>query len=168
MIAKTIEVKPLENGNTDGLYHYTVSGLNNYWLEPGLFEISEYEGEEYITFPHLFDLNAAIGMHICRLQRPLGPLEIRFIRGELDFSQAELGAVLGFKDKQRVAKAELLTDGRQFLNAAADMLLRHIYMDILGFSPLVGDDIRQAAAEMGKNMTNRRQIIEEENWQLAA
>lgn len=165
----SIQVVPLEcDADTENLYHYTQCGLTNYWLSPGLFIIGEYYEEETITFPKLYEVQAVIGMHICSLKRPLGPREIRFLRGEFNWSQTELGHALGYRDKQTVAKAEKwLEDGLKSLMGPADLLLRRIYLTYLGELPLIGDEYRNEAISLGANMT-KPHLIEEKNWQIAA
>lgn len=165
---KPITVIPLESEHIQSLYHYTESGLNNYWLSPDLFEMSEFEGQDAVTFPAFDDMQAAIGLHICSLGRALGPREIRFLRGELNFSQRELGQILGYRDKQSVAKAERLNKNREPLSATADMLLRHRYLSYLGRGDeIIGDEYRQDALQLAQAL-RQPHPMQEQDWQLAA
>lgn len=71
-MTKLITIAPLDDdGTANGLYHYKICGLDNYWLTPDLYERGPTEGIETPTFPRLFDVQAAIGMHVCSLDRPL-------------------------------------------------------------------------------------------------
>ena len=45
-------------------------------------------------------------MHVCSLDRILTGKEVRFLRTDIGYTQSELGSVLGYKDKQRVAAVE--------------------------------------------------------------
>ena len=160
-----LRIKPL--ADAEGLYHYKESGLDNYWLSPDLYELGEYDGMETVTFSKLFDIQAAIGMHICSFDRPLGPKEIRFLRTELGFSQADMGRALGYKDKQRVAAAEKQNTSRQALLGPADLLLRQLYLGYLGQQPLIGEEYKARALHVGQ-LLNQPCLVEEQNWQIAA
>lgn len=161
-----IEVHDLSpDADREQFYHYSLSGLNNYWLAPGLFEISK-DGD--LRLLELDNIQAAIGMHICGLQRPLGPREIRFLRGELNFSQTELGRLLGYSDKQRVAAAEKRTDDRKPLAPTADMLLRSHYLGMIGKHDLVGDDYRIAAIAMSEALNRPMQPVDDMDHLVAA
>lgn len=161
-----IEVRDLSpDANREDYYHYSLSGLDNYWLAPGLFEINE-DGD--LRLLELDNIQAAIGMHICGLVRPLGPREIRFLRSEMELSQAELGLILGYKDKQRVLAAEKLTDDRKPLAPSADMLLRSHYLGMLGRHDLVGDAYRQAAITMSEALSRPVHPVDDTDHLLAA
>ena len=106
-MTKLITIAPLDDdGTANGLYHYKICGLDNYWLTPNLYERGLTEGIETLTFSRLFDVQTAIGMHVCSLDRPLAGKEVRFLRTDISYTQTEQGSVLGYKDKQRVAAAE--------------------------------------------------------------
>ena len=161
-----IEVHDLSpDADREKFYHYSLSGLDNYWLAPELFEISK-DGD--VRLLELDNIQAGISMHICGLQRPLGPREIRFLRGELNFSQTELGRLLGYSDKQRVAAAEKLTDERKPLAPTADMLLRSRYLGMLGVHDLIGEDYRKAAVAMSEALNRPLHPVAETDHLLAA
>jgi len=161
-----IKVRNLSpDADRDEFYHYSLSGLNNYWLAPELFEISK-DGD--LRLLELDNIQAAIGMHLCRLRRPLGPHEIRFLRGEMAFSQTDLGRLLGYSDKQRVAAAEKRTDDRKPLAPTAEMLLRSHYLGMLGVHHLVGEDYRKAAIAMSKALNRSLHPVAETDHLLAA
>lgn len=160
-----LQIKPA--AETDGLYHYKESGLDNYWLSSDLFQIGEYDGMKTVTFPKLFDIQATIGIHICSFDRLLGAKEIRFLRTELGFSQADMGRALGYKDKQRVAAAEKLDASRKALLGAADLLLRQLYLNAVGQQSLIGDAYKAQALELGKSL-NQPHLVDDQNWEIAA
>lgn len=140
-----IRIIPLaDDADHAALYHYELSGLDGYWLAPELFEVSHRDGEPFISFPQFDHMQAAIGMHLCRLARPLGPREIRFLRSELDLSQGDLGRLLGYRDKQRVAAAERLVDDRRPLAPTADLLLRSHYLGMIGAHDPVHNPVGKA------------------------
>ena len=56
-MTKLITIAPLDDdGTANGLYHYKICGLDNYWLTPDLYERGPTEGIETPTFPRLFDV----------------------------------------------------------------------------------------------------------------
>ena len=161
-----IKVRNLSpDADREQFYHYNLSGLDNYWLAPGLFEISE-DGD--LRLLALDNIHAAIGLHLCRLRRPLGPREIRFLRGEMAFSQTDLGRLLGYSDKQRIAAAEKRNERRKPLAPTADMLLRSHYLGMLGKHDLVGDDYRMAAIAMSEALNQPLQTVVATDHLLAA
>lgn len=160
-----LQIKPL--ADTEGLYHYRDCGLDKYWLSPDLYELGEYDGMETVTFSKLDEIQATIGMHICSFDRPLGPKEIRFLRTELGFSQADMGRALGYRDKQRVAAAEKQDTSRQALLGPADLLLRQLYLGSVGQQPLIGDAYKSRALSLGKSLTQPH-LVDDQNWQIAA
>ena len=165
----SLKILPLDDqADKHDLYHYTSSGLDNYWLSGDLYEKGWVDGEEIIRFPQFDDVQAAIGMHICELHRLLGPREIRFLRGELNFSQRELGQALGYADKQIVLRAESRSKSYKPLIAAADMLLRHHYLGMLGAHQLVGDAYRAAAIQMSAAIATPVPVVDQTDHVVAA
>ena len=160
-----LKIQPLDK--IEGLYHYTASGLDNYWLSSKLYESDEYDGQKTISFSKLDQIHAAIGMHICSLNRPLEAKEVRFLRTEIGLSQADLGQALGYKDKQRVAAAEKQGAKRVALLGPADLLLRNYYLNWLGQQPLAGQAFRDKALQQGQSL-NSSLRKEKANWQIAA
>ena len=123
-------------------------GLHHYWLAPNLFGA---DGAARRADPATID--AAVGAHLCRLRRPLGPRELRCLRAGLGLSQAGLGALLGYRDKQRVAAAEKRGGGRRPLAPTAELLLRSHYLAFTGAARLTGDEYRAAAAAIAAALT---------------
>ncbi|MBK6279263.1 MAG: hypothetical protein IPF57_14575 [Gammaproteobacteria bacterium] len=80
------------------MYHYTMCGLPNVWLENG-FQVhrSKAYGES-VSIHDVKGLHRAIGLDIARVPRALHRDEIRFLRIELDMSQRALADVLGVKE----------------------------------------------------------------------
>ena len=162
---RALKIKPIDRN--EDLYHYKASGLDNYWLSPGLYEMGEHDGQKTITFHKLPQIHAAIGIHICSLNRPLGSREVRFLRTEIGLSQADLGHALGYKDKQRVAAAEKQDGKRTPLLGPADLLLREHYLNWLGPHPLAGKAFRDNAIQLGQSLYHPHPA-EDLNWQIVA
>ena len=129
---------------------FPADGLAGYWLSPALFGIGA-DGGPALAAPGLVE--AAIGRHLCRLRRPLGPREIRFLRAGLGVSQAGLGRLLGYRDKQRVAAAEKRAGAPRPLVPTAEMLLRSHYLGMHGAARLSGTDYRSAAMAVAGTLT---------------
>lgn len=92
---KDLEDKPL---------HYKDCGLDNIFLMNG-FETETHDGDEYVTIKDMDGLHRAIGLHIIMSRKAPSGREVRFLRNEMDLSQAELGNTLGVTD-QSVARWE--------------------------------------------------------------
>jgi len=84
--------------------HYKDCGLDNIYLLNG-FDWETHDGEEYVSITDIDELHRAIGIHIVLARKAPSSKEIRFLRNEMDISQAELGKVFGVSD-QSVARWE--------------------------------------------------------------
>lgn len=98
-----IYYRPDEAVGSDAL-HYKDCGLDYVYLLNG-FRREEYDGDEYVSITDVDGLHRAIGLYIVRHRKAPSGKEIRFLRDEMDFSQAELGELLGVTD-QSVARWE--------------------------------------------------------------
>ena len=150
-----IRVRPLPpDTSLAGLRRYRPNGAADtpagYWLAPALFGIGP-DGAPALAAPESVDM--AIGLHLCRLRRRLGPREIRFLRAGIGVSQGGLGRLLGYRDKQRVAAAEKLTGAPRPLVPTAELLLRSHYLGMHGASRLSGADYRSAALAVAGALT---------------
>ena len=105
------------------MYHYTESGLNNIWLANGYREIETPYGKS-VAIENADELHKAIALSLVNHKPRLSGGEFRFIRKELDFSQAALAGILG-NDSQSVARWE--KKGR--VPKMAERFLRAIYRE---------------------------------------
>jgi len=103
--------------------HYPQCGLDNVFLLNG-FDRETVDGEEHITIHGLDGLWKAIGLHIILRQKTLAPQEARFLRRQMDLTQAELARMLRVAD-QTVARWE---KGDTALNGTADFALRTAFL----------------------------------------
>lgn len=96
--------------------HYKECGLDNVYLLNG-FNVEEYEGEEYVSIADSDGLNKAIGLFIVMHRKAPSGREIRFLRNEMDMSQAQLADILGVSDQSvaRWEKGESETPGPAIL-----------------------------------------------------
>ncbi|ETX10406.1 hypothetical protein OCH239_22245 [Roseivivax halodurans JCM 10272] len=74
------------------LYHYADSGLPNVWLDG--VESHETPYGPATTIPAMENLHSAIGMAIATSNHQMSGEEVRFLRIELDLSQARLAQLL--------------------------------------------------------------------------
>ena len=84
--------------------HYKACGLDDVYLVNG-FTREVIDGDEYIHIENLKGLWKAIGLHLVTKKKVLAPKELRFLREQMELTQAELGAVLRVTD-QSVARWE--------------------------------------------------------------
>lgn len=84
--------------------HYKACGLDDIYLING-FTRDVIDGEEYIHIENLKGLWKAIGLHLVTKKKVLAPKELRFLREQMELTQAELGALLRVSD-QSVARWE--------------------------------------------------------------
>src|SRR5260370_24035855 len=85
-------------------YHYKECGLDNIYLMNG-FSIEEVDGENYVSIENVDALWKVIGLNLVTKQKTFSPSEIRFLRGQMDLTQAELASYLRVDD-QTVARWE--------------------------------------------------------------
>jgi DNA-binding transcriptional regulator YiaG len=103
--------------------HYTACGLDDVHLLNG-FKRETIDGEEYVSIEDLDGLWKAIGLHLVTTRKALAPKEIKFLRQQMDMTQAELGARLRVSD-QTVARWE---KHQCELSGPADVMLRVLFL----------------------------------------
>lgn len=104
-------------------YRYTMCGLDDIYLAGG-YDEAETDYGRGVIIHHMDDLHRAIGMHLASLKKTLNGKEIRFLRHQMDVTQAELGDVLRVTD-QTVARWE---KGEIPIPGPEDLLLRIVYL----------------------------------------
>jgi DNA-binding transcriptional regulator YiaG len=103
--------------------HYTACGLDDVYLVNG-FTREQIDGEEAITIEDMDGLWKAIGLALVTRRKALAPKEVRFLRGHMGLTQADLGAELRVSD-QTVARWE---KGETPIQGPADVLLRVYFL----------------------------------------
>ena len=105
-MTKLITIAPLDDdGTANGLYHYKICGLDNYWLTPNLYERGLTEGETlHFRACLMYRPQSASCLFTRQVSRQGGSVPAH----RYWLHKTELGSVLGYKDKQRVAAAERL------------------------------------------------------------
>jgi DNA-binding transcriptional regulator YiaG len=100
-------------------YHYTACGLSQVYLYGG-YEVEEFDGESYVSFHNVDELHRAIMLAIVTRKADLTGEEVRFLRKEMDLTQAELAMLVGVT-AQTIARLE---KGETEMSGPISMLLR--------------------------------------------
>ncbi len=122
-------------------YHYTECGLDYVYLADG-YTVHETGYGPAVEVHNAVELNRKIAREIVRRQGPLTGQEVRFLRGLMDLTQQELGALLG-KDAQSVARWE---KAKTALPKIEDIVLRQIYLEKAGHSPQLIETAQRVGA----------------------
>lgn len=107
----------------DGLYHYTLCGLDNIFLSSG-YTLEETEYGPAVSIDDVDGLHRVIASEIVTGPSPISPKELRFIRKQLDLPQAGLALLFGV-DTQTVARWEKAENP---IPVSVDRLLRAYYL----------------------------------------
>lgn len=143
-------------------FQYTACGLDNIFLVNGFKLRSTPHGKGF-SIDNLDGLHAAIGKRLIRERKTLSGKEIRFLRHELDLSQARLAALLGV-DEQSVARWE---KGQAGTSGPADKMIRLLYAEAMGAKADIARTLGQLA-QLGD--TARGSLVFEERgtyWRAA-
>lgn len=120
--------------------HYTWSGLEDIYLCSGYERVPADDGSDDIVIHELDGLHRAIGYYLVSEKKTLGGNEVRFLRRQMDLTQADLGDLLRVTD-QSVARWE---KGEIPFKGPADLLLRAIYLGHISEKV----DVRELAKEL--------------------
>ncbi|MBV8406628.1 MAG: helix-turn-helix domain-containing protein [Alphaproteobacteria bacterium] len=148
------------------LYHFTECGLDNVWLADG-FTLHRTAYGRGVSFDDIEGVHRAIARHLVEVPGGLDGSQLRFLRKELDLSQAGLASLLGY-DEQTVSRWERAVST---VPPAADRLLRALWREAQGEGLHLRNFIGSLA---GRSGTARRRIVlqraprRKEGWQLAA
>jgi putative transcriptional regulator len=142
------------------LYHYTECGLDDIYLLSG-YSIEQTSYGEGVSISHVDELHDQIGYFLITEKKVLSGKELRFLRKEMDLTQAELGILVGLSDQQ-VARWEKEQCG---IPNAADYLLRHFYLKHINKEYDLRDLI-EALKKMDAQRPNQLCLFEdtEEGW----
>lgn len=123
------------------LYHYTECGLDYVWLGAGVQRVETGYGPA-VEIIDAGALDQAIAQFIVMRQKSLTGQDVRFLRSELDLTQAELASLLG-KDAQSIARWE---KEKTVIPATEDRALRQIYLEGTGLRPTFTETSRWVGA----------------------
>ncbi len=130
-------------------HRYTGCGLDNVILV-GLDVVTDDAGEACVSIPHINELHRLIAEMLAEKPSGLSPVELRFLRTELGFTQSQLANVL-HKDHQTVGRWER---GETPLDPTAETIIRMLMLERAGH--------RQSVQEVSK-----RAVPAAAQWQIA-
>jgi DNA-binding transcriptional regulator YiaG len=107
--------------------HYTDCGLDGVYLVSG-YEIEKTPYGEGLSIKNLDDLHRAIGCYLASQKKALSGKELRFLRKQMNLTQADLGKFIGLSSQQ-VARWE---KGESDISGPADRLVRGLYIQHAG------------------------------------
>lgn len=109
-------------------YHYTDSGLDNVYLLNG-FTVHKTVYGKGVSIEDTAGLHRLIGRWLIELPKPLTGAELRFLRLEMELSQARLAAIIG-STEQNVRRWEKARSHP--IQGPADRIMRALYNEYIG------------------------------------
>lgn len=120
----TLQLRKIDGRNPEGEpLHYTACGLDDVYLVNG-FTRETIDGEQFTIIEDMDSLWKAIARHLVTKRKVLAPKEIKFLRGQMDLTQAELANLVRVSD-QTVARWE---KGETDIPGPADFMIRVLYL----------------------------------------
>jgi len=116
-------------------HHYTECGLQNVFIE-GLTPVIDDDGDEIITIPAINELHHIIALGIVSHEHGISGDELRFLRSEMGYTQAEL-AELVHHDKQSIGRWER---SEYEIGSAAEAIIRRLAIEKLSLNVQSGID----------------------------
>ncbi len=107
-------------------YHYTECGLQNVFIE-GLAPVIDEEGDAVIEIPAINGLHNAIAQGIVRHEKGMSGAELRFLRTEMGYTQAELAALV-HADRQTIGRWER---GEFAIESTSETVIRSLAIEKL-------------------------------------
>jgi DNA-binding transcriptional regulator YiaG len=131
------------------MYHYKGCGLPNVWLVNG-YTVHDTPYGKGVSIADVDGLQRVIARELVRKPGRLIGREFRFLRGELELSQAKLGGYFG-SDAQAVARWE---SGKTRVPKWADRFLRALYREATDRNPAILEIVERlqdtGEAELGR------------------
>jgi len=132
---------------------YRECGLDDIYLLSG-YEIEDSHHGESLSVKNIDELHRAIGGYLASVKKALSGKELRFLRGQMNLTQYELGRLLGMSSQQ-VARWE---KGQSEIPGPADRLVRGLYIQHAG-GKLNLQDLANRLEEFDAPM-NERMVFE--------
>ena len=147
------------------MYQYTECGLSYVYLKNG-YALTQEEGDSYFSVSEMEGLHRVIGKHILNQGLPITGEQARFLRIELNYSQKQLGELLGV-DSQTVARWE--KEQTSGISRAVDATLRSLYAESIDEHSKIGLILRVLAEANEKANMQRLELEEiEHHWEQVA
>ena len=145
------------------MYHYTESGLQNVWLRNGVIVRDTPYGES-VAIQNVAGLHKVIGLFLATNKQSLTGSEVRFLRKELDLSQAHLARILGVGE----TSVRGWENRRTRITAPADRLLRVLYREYACGEGRV-KELVDRISDLDRGGQERLEFeADGENWKTAA
>jgi putative transcriptional regulator len=144
-------------------YHYKMCGLDDIYLMGG-YEKIETEYGSGVVIQDQDELHMAIACFLVNSKKTLNGKEIRFLRHEMNLTQAELGRLLRVTD-QTVARWE---KGECAVDGPAELLVRGLYIAHAGGQldlPMLAKHLEELEGDAASKHVF---AATDEGWKLAA
>lgn len=147
------------------IHHYTECGLRNVFID-GLDVVLDDDGDEIVTIPAVNELHRVIAQGIVTHKHGISGDELRFLRTEMGYTQAELASVV-HHDKQSIGRWER---SEYELDSAAETIIRRLAIEKLGLQGAVGMDelSRRSVPTVREQPINIRKANDEHGYELMA
>lgn len=122
-------------------HHYTECGLQNVFID-GLEIVIDDDGDEVVTIPAVNELHHIIALGIVSHKHGISGEELRFLRTEMGYTQAEL-AELVHHDKQSIGRWER---GEFDIDSSAEAIIRRLAIEKLEIDLDSGMDVLSRAS----------------------
>ena len=116
-------------------HHYTECGLQNVYIS-GISKMTDDDGDEVILVPAVNSLHRAIAEGIVSHAKGIDGSELRFLRSEMGYTQAEL-ATLVHRDKQSIGRWER---SETEIDSVAEAVIRKLAIEKLELDVKLGMD----------------------------
>lgn len=141
------------------MYHYKECGLNNIYLVNGV-EIDE---NEYTAIHNANDLNKAIVIYICNQKAWISSEQLKFLRIELNSSQASLAKLLCCS-RQTIARWE---KGSTRMPYIYDAVIRTVFLNFIGVEREIVLSVKKLEDAEGAKVQSKVYFKESNgNWEV--
>lgn len=146
------------------MLHYTSCGLRNIWLRNG-YAVKQTKYGKAVSIHNVEGLHKAIGLYLVNNKKSLSGSEVRFLRKELDMSQAQLAQVLGVGE----TTVRGWENSRTKITKPADRMLRVLYREHVDGDGKVRELVERLAELNREAMSSKLELVEtNKGWKAAA
>lgn len=146
------------------MFHYTSCGLRNIWLRNG-FDVKETAYGRAVAIHNVEGLHRTIGLYLVNNKKCLAGGEVRFLRKELDMSQAHLATILGVGE----TTVRGWESNRTKITQPSDRMLRVLYREHVEGDGKIRELVERLS-ELNRDAHRNKIELEETDigWQAAA
>ncbi len=141
-------------------HHYTECGLQNVYID-GLVPVVDDDGDELIIVPAINELHNTIALGIVSHEHGMSGDELRFLRTEMGYTQAEL-AMIVHHDKQSIGRWER---AEYEIDSSAEAIIRKLAIEKLGLTEHSGIEVlsKRSVPSAKVQPINIRKAAEDQN-----